>query len=71
MQVREGRMIPESPRPVHDTYDTACWWASFYPRSYLRMWNRLGDPFYRAKSSGDHGKETGISLLEDERINMI
>ena len=44
MQDRQGQTIPESPRPVHGPYDTACWWASFHPRSLLRMWNRLGIP---------------------------
>ena len=29
MQDRQGQTIPESARPVHDPYDTACWWESF------------------------------------------
>ena len=35
-----GQTIPESPRPIQGPYDTACWWATFYSRSWLRMWNR-------------------------------
>ena len=44
MQDCQGQTIPESPWPVHGPYDTAFWWASFYARNYLRMWNRLGIP---------------------------
>ena len=28
-----GQTISEAPTPVHDSYDTACWWETFYPRS--------------------------------------